>query len=248
VQAVASTSFIHTSAVVGAQLSTKAKKQRKQERYTAALALKPSVVLGHRAGEESKWLECDLAKVLVDEQQLRVPQPPLPVDFPNIFAYGISREETHALFGILPDKSTERHLTGVTDSKELNAMEQNATKEGLEKANVFAKVVDLRNADAGGIAYENRRRIIVAFSTPKNPFDSGRTEVQAALLTYRIRNMWQHLQTFPHDVGNLTGLRKLVHHRAKVLKYLKRTQRARYDLLLPRLGLEQASVEGELIV
>ncbi|KAJ7597841.1 carbamoyl-phosphate synthase L chain, ATP binding domain-containing protein [Mycena floridula] len=188
VQAVASTSFIHTSAVVGAQLSTKAKKQRKQERYTAALALKPSVFLGHRAGEESKWLECDLAKVLVDEQQLRVPQPPLPVEFnvgtvqlPQHLAYGISREETHALFGILPEKSTERHLMGVTDSKELNAMEQNATKAELEKAKVFAKVVDLRNADAGGIAYENRRRIIVAFSTPKNPFDSGRTEVQGSL-------------------------------------------------------------------
>ena len=48
----------------------------------------------------------------------------------------------------------------------------------LRKANLLAKVLDLRNANAAGIAYENRLRIIEAFSTPQNPFDPGRTEVQ----------------------------------------------------------------------
>lgn len=47
-------------------------------------------------------------------------------------------------------------------------------------ANMFAKVLDLRNANAAGIAYENRRRIIYAFSTPKKPFDPGRAEVQGS--------------------------------------------------------------------
>lgn len=48
----------------------------------------------------------------------------------------------------------------------------------LQNANMFAKVLDLRNANAAGIAYENRRRIIHAFSGPENPFDTGRAEVQ----------------------------------------------------------------------
>jgi len=117
-----------------------------------------------------------------------------------------------------------------------------------QKATTFAKVVDLRNADADGIAYENKRRIIVAFSTPENPFDPGRTEVQAAILTYRIRNLGTHLAKFPRDLGNRLGLRKLVHHRAKILKYLKRTSVERYEILLEQLGMEPASVEGELIV
>lgn len=56
------------------------------------------------------------------------------------------------------------------------------------------------------------------------------------------------MEQYKQDVGNLRGLRKLVHHRAKVLRYLKRTNRARYDFLLPRLGVEPEAVEGELIV
>lgn len=70
----------------------------------------------------------------------------------------------------------------------------------------------------------------------------------AALLTYRIRNLWAHRQKSPRDVGNKLGLRKLVHHRARLLKYLRRTDRVRYDILLERIGVEPESVEGELIV
>jgi small subunit ribosomal protein S15 len=46
---------------------------------------------------------------------------------------------------------------------------------------VLAKVVDLRNANAAGIAFENRRRVVETFSEPGKPNDSGRTEVQGAL-------------------------------------------------------------------
>lgn len=70
----------------------------------------------------------------------------------------------------------------------------------------------------------------------------------AAILTYRIRNLGHHLAKFPRDLGNKRGLRMLVHHRAKILKYLKRTSVERYEILLEQLGLEPASVEGELIV
>ena len=49
-------------------------------------------------------------------------------------------------------------------------------------------------------------------------------------------------------MGNRRGLRTLVHQRAKILKYLKRTDRQRYDAILDRLGLEPESVEGELIL
>lgn len=69
-----------------------------------------------------------------------------------------------------------------------------------------------------------------------------------ALMTYKIRNLWDHLQRQRSDRGNRPRLTKLVHHRAKMLKYLKSVSRQRYDDLLPRLGLEPGSVEGELIV
>lgn len=70
----------------------------------------------------------------------------------------------------------------------------------------------------------------------------------AALATYTIRKLWAHLQTMKKDVANRRNLRKIVHQRAKILKYLKRTDRDRYEAVLDRLGLEPASVEGELVV
>ena len=53
-------------------------------------------------------------------------------------------------------------------------------EEEQKKAAMFARMVDLRNANARGIAFENRRRIVAAFSEPENPTDTGRPEVQGA--------------------------------------------------------------------
>lgn len=70
----------------------------------------------------------------------------------------------------------------------------------------------------------------------------------AALLTLQVRNVWNHLREFKRDVSNRRSLRRLVHQRAKILKYLKRTDRDRYERVLERLGLEPGAVEGELVV
>jgi small subunit ribosomal protein S15 len=64
----------------------------------------------------------------------------------------------------------------------------------------------------------------------------------------RIRNVWQHINKFKHDVASRRSLRTLVHKRAKILKYLKRNDRDRYDAVLEKLGLEPKSVEGELVI
>ena len=58
------------------------------------------------------------------------------------------------------------------------SLHEEAEKAELMKANILAKVIDLRNANAGGIAYENRRRIVATFSEPGKPGDTGRPEVQ----------------------------------------------------------------------
>lgn len=72
--------------------------------------------------------------------------------------------------------------------------------------------------------------------------------ISAALITWKIRNVWDHLTACPRDVHNRRNLRTLVHQRAKVLKYLKRQDRDRYARALERLGLEARAVEGEIIV
>jgi small subunit ribosomal protein S15 len=46
----------------------------------------------------------------------------------------------------------------------------------------MAALVDVRNANAAGIVFENRRRVSAAFSEPGKLDDTGRTEVQSAYL------------------------------------------------------------------
>jgi small subunit ribosomal protein S15 len=43
-------------------------------------------------------------------------------------------------------------------------------------------------------------------------------------------------------------LRKLVHQRASLLRYLKGHDRGRYDVILEQLALEPESIEGELVI
>jgi len=172
------------------------------------------------------------------------------VYLPKQLGYGIGEAEKQLLFQDLPILTAQANVVGSPnrDAKVLARQLKYGMDRELNKVNAFVKFLDLRNANAGGIAYENRRRIIEAFSGSENPFDPGRSEVQAALLTYRIRKLWTHLTQFKRDIGNRRGLRKLVHQRAKVLRYLKRIDRDRYESVLDRLALQPESVEGELVV
>lgn len=70
----------------------------------------------------------------------------------------------------------------------------------------------------------------------------------AALLTMQIRNIWDHMSRNKKDFTSRRSIRRLVHQRAKILRYLKGIDRERYDTILLRCGLEAESVEGELVV
>ncbi|KAF9444104.1 hypothetical protein P691DRAFT_736981 [Macrolepiota fuliginosa MF-IS2] len=184
------------------------------------------------------------------------------VQVPRDANYGIGQVEKEILFEELPVLSAQApflaptsHFNSVFDSKVsppsaevLKQRQTDAVKKETAKLDAFSRVIDLQNANAKGIAYENRRRIVLEFSAPANPFDPGRAEVQAALLTYQIRNLWSHLTTFKSDVGNRRGLLKLIHQRAKILRYLKSKDQDRYEAVLPRLALEPSSIEGELVI
>lgn len=159
---------------------------RKEERWKKANATRPSVVLGIRPGDDAKWQNCDLAKVLVNEEELISSTELQPkkhpigtVYLPKQMGFGVGKTEKELLFRKLPMLSTE--ATGVVPNIHNAASNHSQdVKKELSKANAFAKLLDLRNASAGGIAYENRRRIITAFSGPENGFDPGRSEVQGA--------------------------------------------------------------------
>lgn len=201
-KSVASTSALrsaplHTSAILQAEHSRKSTARavrksnnvKKEERWRKANATRPSFVLGTRPGDDAKWESCDLNKILIDEEALAsgvellpTEQPVGTVYLPKELGFGVGEAEKKMLFQDLPILSAEASIQG--SSFHTNAVFENEHSEGiareLHKANSFAKLLDLRNANASGLAFENRRRIIAAFSGPENPFDSGRSEVQGA--------------------------------------------------------------------
>ena len=69
--------------------------------------------------------------------------------------------------------------------------------------------------------------------------DTGSPEVQVALLTGRIRHLTEHLKTHKKDHASRRGLLLMVGRRGKLIKYLKRSDPARYRDLFERLGIRR---------
>ena len=69
--------------------------------------------------------------------------------------------------------------------------------------------------------------------------DTGSAEVQIAILSERIRNLTEHLQTHKKDVHSRRGLLVMVGQRRSLLDYLKNKHRPRYDEVIQRLGLRR---------
>ena len=69
--------------------------------------------------------------------------------------------------------------------------------------------------------------------------DTGSPEVQVAILTERIRQLTDHLNTHRKDRSSLRGLQKLVGQRRRLLKYLSRTDLSRYQELISQVGLRR---------
>ena len=69
--------------------------------------------------------------------------------------------------------------------------------------------------------------------------DTGRTEVQVALLTERINQLTDHLRAHRKDHHSRRGLLMLVGRRRRFLDYLQRTDLERYRALIGELGLRR---------
>lgn len=69
--------------------------------------------------------------------------------------------------------------------------------------------------------------------------DTGSTSVQVALLTKRILELTQHMKANKKDVACKRGLLKLVDSRKRLLRYLDRTDHARYLTVIKELNLRK---------
>jgi len=87
------------------------------------------------------------------------------------------------------------------------------------------------------ITQEKRLEIIKQFGS--NEKDTGRTEVQVALITHRILYLTEHLKTHREDHHTRRGLLKLVGQRRRLLNYLAKKDITRYRTLIKELGLRR---------
>lgn len=69
--------------------------------------------------------------------------------------------------------------------------------------------------------------------------DTGSPEVQVAILSERIRNLTEHMQSHKKDFHSRRGLLVMVGQRRSLLDYLKKKDNSRYATLIERLGLRR---------
>jgi small subunit ribosomal protein S15 len=84
---------------------------------------------------------------------------------------------------------------------------------------------------------ERKQELVEKFG--ESAGDTGKAEVQIALLTDRINGLTQHLREHRKDHHSRRGLLMLVGRRRRFLNYLQRTDLERYRALIRELGLRR---------
>lgn len=84
---------------------------------------------------------------------------------------------------------------------------------------------------------ETKKEIIEQFKVHEK--DTGSPEVQIALLSNRISYLTEHFQVHKKDHHSRRGLLKLVGQRRRLLNYLKKMDKARYQKTIKELGLRK---------
>ncbi|MFZ0043270.1 MAG: 30S ribosomal protein S15 [Solirubrobacteraceae bacterium] len=87
------------------------------------------------------------------------------------------------------------------------------------------------------LTQERKTELVAKFGDTET--DTGKTEVQVALLTERINMLTDHLRTHGKDHHSRRGLLMLVGHRRRLLNYLQSSDLERYRTVIRELGLRR---------
>lgn len=87
------------------------------------------------------------------------------------------------------------------------------------------------------ITAERKQELIKEYST--GPDDTGSAPVQIAVLSERIKNLTEHMQTHKKDFHSRRGLLVMVGQRRRLLDYVKNKDQAKYEALIKSLGLRR---------
>jgi small subunit ribosomal protein S15 len=84
---------------------------------------------------------------------------------------------------------------------------------------------------------ERKQELVKKYGSSEK--DTGKTEVQVALLTQRINDLTEHLKTHTKDHHTRRGLLVLVGKRRALLDYLTKSDVQRYRELIKKLNIRK---------
>ncbi len=87
------------------------------------------------------------------------------------------------------------------------------------------------------VTKEDKLEIVKKFGESEK--DTGKPEVQIAILTARINHLTKHFSEHKKDHASRRGLMKMVGKRRKLLKYLAKNDIERYRAVLKELNLRK---------
>ena len=85
------------------------------------------------------------------------------------------------------------------------------------------------------ITKESKQQIITEFAINKK--DTGSAEVQIAVISERINNLTGHFKNHKHDSHSKRGLLALVNKRKKLLSYLLKNNKPKYQEIIKTLNI-----------
>jgi len=86
---------------------------------------------------------------------------------------------------------------------------------------------------------EEKQNLFQNHGRSKSKTDTGSSESQIALFTYRINYLTEHLKTHKKDHSSRLGLLKLVGKRRSLLDYLIKTDIERYRAIIAELKIRK---------
>ena len=89
------------------------------------------------------------------------------------------------------------------------------------------------------MALNTKRKQEIVKQFQRKDGDTGSSEVQIALLTYRINDLTEHFKAHSKDHHSRRGLLKMVSKRRRLLHYLKNADLTLYRDVIKRLGLRK---------
>jgi small subunit ribosomal protein S15 len=87
------------------------------------------------------------------------------------------------------------------------------------------------------MALDSAKKLEITTEYGASATDTGSAEVQIALLTFRIRELTEHLKINKKDHSSRLGLLKLVSQRKRLMKYLRRKDYAMHNEIAGKLSI-----------